>query len=128
MTPVRKKIHALVAIPAIVVAACAPTKPPVDELAAASRALAAATQAGAEELATADFRSARAHLDQARVADRDQDYDLAAQLAAQSQADSELARARARAAKARAAVDRLSSENAGIEHDLGGDAATEHQP
>jgi hypothetical protein len=127
MTPARKKIHALVAIVPIALAACTPTRPPVDELAAAARALNAAREAGAPELAAADFRSASLHLDQARVADRDQDYDVAAQLAAESQVDSELALARARAARARAAVDRLSSANAGLEHDLGG-APTEEQP
>ena len=127
MTPAHKKIHALVAIAAIALAACAPTRPPVEALDAAARALDAATQAGAPERATADFRSARARLDQARMADRDQDYELAARLAAESQADSELALARARAGKARAEVDRLSSENAGLEHDLAS-TPTEQQP
>ncbi len=129
MTPARKKIHAWVAIPTIALAACAPTRPPVDELAAAARALNAARDGGASEFAAADFRSASSRLDQARVADRDQDYDVAAQLAAESQADSEVALARARAARARAGVDRLSSANAGLEHDLAGSpAATEEQP
>lgn len=127
MTPARKKIHALVAIVPIALAACAPTRPPVEALDAAARALDAATRAGAAERASADFRSARSHLDQARMADRDQDYDLAARLAAESQADSELALARARAAKARAEVDRLSTANAGLEHDLSS-TPTEQQP
>lgn len=129
MTPERGKIHALVAVLACVAGTgCAPTKPPVDEMAAASRALAAARQAGAEQLATAEFRVASAHLDQARVAERNQDYDVAAQLAAESQVDSELAQARARLAKARGEVERIARENEGMERDLGASAPQEQQP
>jgi len=128
MTPARKKIHAAIVIPLIALAACAPTRPPVEQLDAAQRSLAAATQAGAPELAPAEFRAARTNLDQARLADREQDYDAAARLAAESQADSELALARARAAKARAEVDRITSENAALEQDLGREASPEQQP
>jgi hypothetical protein len=129
MTPGRGKIHALVAVMVGAAATgCAPTKPPVDELAAASRALNAARQAGAEQLAAAEFRAAGSHLDQARVAERDQDYDAAVQLAAESQVDSELAQARARFAKARGEVDRLARENEGMDRDLGASATQEQQP
>jgi len=129
MTPERGKIHALVAVLACAVAAgCAPTKPPVDQMAAASRALAAARQAGAEQLAATEFRAASSRLDQARAAERDQDYDVAAQLAAESQVDSELAQARARLAKARGEVERITRENEGMDRDLGAGATQEQQP
>jgi hypothetical protein len=129
MTPGRGKIHALVAVLACVaVVGCAPTKPPVDEMAAASRALNAARQADAMQLAAAEFRAASSHLDQARAAEREQDYDAAVHLAAESQVDSELAMARARLAKARGEVDRLARENEGMDRDLGGSATTEQQP
>ena len=129
MTPGRGKIHALVAVLVCAAGAgCAPTKPPVDEMAAASRALNAARQAGAEQLAGAEFRAASAHLDQARAAERSQDYDAAVQLAAESQVDSELAQARTRLAKARGEVDRLSRENEGMDRDLGAGATQEQQP
>ena len=129
MTPGRGKIHALVAVMVGAVAtACAPTKPPVDELAAASRALNAARQAGAEQLAATEFRAASSHLDQARTAERDQDYAAAVQLAAESQVDSELAQARARLAKARGEVERLARENEGMDRDLGAGATQEQQP
>jgi hypothetical protein len=129
MTPGRGKIHALVAVMVgAAVTGCAPTKPPVDELMAASRALSAARQAGAEQLAAAEFRAASSHLDQARTAERDQDYDAAVQLAAESQVDSELAQARARLAKARGEVERLARENEGMDRDLGAGATQEQQP
>ena len=129
MTPGRGKIHALVALlVCTTITGCAPTKPPVDEMAAASRALNGARQAGADQLAVAEFRAASTHLDQARAAERDQDYDAAVQLAAESQVDSELAQARARLAKARGEVDRLARENEGMDRDLGASATEEQQP
>jgi hypothetical protein len=129
MTPERGKIHALVAVLACVASVgCAPTKPPVDAMAAASRALNAARQADAAQRAAAEFRAASAHLEQARAAERDQDYDAAAQLAAESQVDSELAQARARLAKARGEVERLARENEGMDRDLGAGPTTEQQP
>jgi hypothetical protein len=129
MTPGRGKIHALVAVLVCATGAgCAPTRPPVDELAAASRALAVARQAGAEQLAAAEFRVASSHLDQARSAERDQDYDTAVQLAAESQVDSELAQARARLVKARGEVERIARENEGMERDLGASTTQEQQP
>ena len=129
MTPGRGKIHALVAILlAVASAGCAPTKPPTDEMDAAARALNAARQADAAQLAAAELRAATTRLDQARAAERDQDYDAAVQLAADSQSDSELARARARLAKARGEVDKLTRENAGMDRDLAGSAQTEQQP
>lgn len=119
MTPARKKIHAAIVVLVTALAAgCAPTKPPLDELDAASRALAAARQADAPQLAAAEYRAAGRHFDQAQAAQRDEDYDTAAQLAAESLADSELALAKAKLARARAEVERLTRENEGLQGDL----------
>ena len=129
MTPGRRKIHALIVVLAgMLGAACTPTKPPVDELDAASRALSAARQAEATQYSATEYRSASGHLDQARAAERDQDYDAAAQFAAESQADSELALAKARLAKTRASVDKLTQDNANLDRDLAAHAPTEPQP
>ncbi|HEU4663679.1 MAG TPA: DUF4398 domain-containing protein [Dokdonella sp.] len=131
MTPAREKIHAWVVVLAAALAAgCSPTKPPLDELDAASRALSAARQADAPQLAAAEYRAAGRHFDQAQAAERDQDYDAAAQFAAESLADSELALARARAAKARADVERLTRDNASLQGDLDSHPAAlqEEQP
>jgi hypothetical protein len=128
MTSGRKKIHALFVVLALLGAGCSPTKPPVDELNAASRALAAARQADAAQYAAPEYRSASRHFDDAQAAERQQDYDVAAQLAAESQADSELALAKARLAKARAAVDKLKQDNADLDRDLNSHATAEQQP
>lgn len=119
MTPARKKIHALVAVLATMLAAgCSPTKPPLDELDAASRALAAARQAEAPQVAAPEYRSAGRHFDQAQAAERDHDYDAAAQFAAESLADSELALAKAKLAKTREGVERLTRDNEALQSDL----------
>ena len=119
MTPAREKIHAWIVILATALAAgCSPTKPPLDELDAASRALAAARQAEAPQLAAAEYRAAGRHFDRAQAAQREEDYDAAAQFAAESLADSELALAKAKLAKARGDVERLTRENEGLQGDL----------
>ena len=131
MTPSRPKIHALVAIAAILaglLAACAPTRPPVDLLAAASRSLAGARDADAQALAPAEYREAATRLDEARMAEHAEDYDAAARLADEADAAADLAKAKARLAKARTAVDRLQHDNAALQAELGSDAATEDQP
>ncbi len=130
MTPDRGKIHALVVLPAIMamLVACAPTRPPTDQLDAASRALGAARDAGAEERAAADYRAAASGFDQAQAAQARGDYDEAAQFARQSLSDSELAIARSRRAAARAEVDRLREQNATLTRDLAAPAAFEEQP
>lgn len=129
MTASRNKIHVLVVILATaLMQACAPTRPPVDELDAASRALAMARTADAATFAPVEFRAAEQHFDQARSAESSQDYDAAAQFARQSAADSELASAKARLGKAHAAVDQLQADNAAIDRDLSEHANPEAQP
>ena len=125
----KRKIHLLLAFSAtLLMQACGTTKPPLDELGAASRALSAAKSAGAPSYAPADFRSASQRFDQAQSAESRHDYDEAARLAREATADSELATARTRLAKAREAVDRLKAENSALDHDLGEHAAPEVQP
>jgi hypothetical protein len=130
MTPGHGKFHALVTIPMILAltGGCSPTRPPVDELDAASRALGGARDAGAAQLAAADYRAAANGFDQAQAAQASGDYDEAAQFARQSLADSELATARARRAAARADVERLRQENAAVARDLATPARLEDQP
>lgn len=130
MTFGRGKFHALVAVPLILAlaAGCSPTRPPVDELDAASRALGTARDSGAAQLAAADYRAAAAGFDQAQAAQAQGDYDEAAQYARQSLADSELATARARRAAARADVERLRQENAAVSRELAAPTGFEGQP
>ncbi|GAA0714612.1 DUF4398 domain-containing protein [Dokdonella soli] len=129
MTPRWRKIHALVVvIAALSVQACAPTRPPVEDLDNASRALGAARSAGAPAYAPAEYRAAGQRFDQAQAAEGRQDYDEAIQLAHESAADSELAAAKARLGKAREAVQKLSQENANLDRDLTEHASPEAQP
>jgi hypothetical protein len=129
MTPSRRKIHALIALGGVLlVAGCAPTRPPVDELDAASRALGAARAADAPTWAPAEYRSAGQRFDQAQAAEATKDYDAALQLANESQVDSELAAAKARLGKVRQEVERLREENAHLDRDLTSHAQPEDQP
>lgn len=125
----RRKFQLLVAALAVLaVQACSPTKPPLDLLDAASRALGGARTAGAPEYASAEYRSAGRHFDQAQAAEAREEYEEAAQFARESAADSELATAKARVAKARQAVDQLKRENANLDRDLTEHASPEAQP
>lgn len=130
MTPGSGKIHALVVIPFVLALAggCTPTRPPINELDSASRALGVAREAGAAQLAPADYRTAANGFDQAQAAEARGDYDEAAQYARQSLADSELAAARARRSAARADVDRIRQENAALSRDLAAPAGFEELP
>ncbi|MEO6688104.1 MAG: DUF4398 domain-containing protein [Dokdonella sp.] len=129
MTASHKKIHALVAVASIaLMQGCTPTRPPADELDAASRALGNAKAADAAAFAPIDYRAAEQHFDQARAAEGREDYDESAQFARESTADSELAIAKARLAKAHAAVDQLRQDNATLDRDLSEHATPEAQP
>lgn len=128
MTSSRRKIHVLIAVIAVALAACSPTRPPVDQLDAASRALGVARDAGAATYAADDYRSAGQRFDEAQAAEGDRDYAAAADLASESQVTSELAATRARLAKAREAVARLAEDNARLDRNLQLHAAPETQP
>lgn len=129
MTPGWQKIHVLVGFLAIaLLLGCSPTRPPINELDAASRALGSARAAEAPTYAAAEYRSAGQRFDQAQAAEGRGDYDDAARYARESMADSELAAAKARLAKTRTVVERLKQDNANLDRDLVEHAAPEGQP
>ena len=117
MTSSAAKIHAVIAIIAAGLAACTPTKPPTDQLGIASRNVANARSANAQQYAPQDLRAAESHLAGANAAMAKQDYDAAAMLAGEAAVDAELAAARARREKAREAVDTLRAQNQELERD-----------
>jgi uncharacterized protein DUF4398 len=117
MTPSAVKIHVAIAIIALFLASCGPTKPPTDDLGIASRNLAAARTAGAGTYAPQTLRAAEQGLAAANAAAAKHDYDEAAVLAAESSVDSELAAAKSRLGKAREAADQLRQQNAELERD-----------
>lgn len=125
MTPNRRKIHLGVGIFALVVAACAPTRPPNIGLDEAARSLDAARDAGAPTYAPMELRNAEDHLSQARARFAKRDYDEAASLTQEAQADSELAAVKSRLGKAREKVDARMHENADLRQrsDAGGNPA-----
>ena len=112
MTSSAAKIHVVIAILALLLAACGPTKPPTDALGVATRNLAAAQASGAATYAPLELRAAQDHLAGANTASARQDYDRATALAGESAVDSELAAGKARLGRARDAVDNLKRQNA----------------
>jgi hypothetical protein len=127
MTSSAAKFHAVIAVLAVSLAACSPTKPPTDVLGVASRNLAAARGAEAAKYAPQELRVAEDHLAAANAASSRQDYDKATVLAGESAVDSELAAAKARLGKAREAADGLRQQNAELtreaaRHSEGADA------
>ena len=118
----------IVLVAALSVQACSPTRPPVDELDSASRALGAARAADAPTWADDEYRMAGQHFDQAQAAEARHDYDAAAQLAHESAADSELAVAKARLGKVRDTVAKLKQDNANLDSDLSQSGTPQVQP
>ena len=101
MPPSRRKIHVLIVIvAALSVQACSPTRPPVDELDIASRALGAARAADAPTWAANEYHAAGEHFDQAQAAE---------------------------GRKVRAAVDKLKQDNANLDSELS-QSGTQVQP
>jgi len=98
---------ALAVSAAILIAACASTPPPTDQLAVSTAAVASAVGAGGSQFAAADLKTARDKLDRANVAMTAKDYELARSLAQEAQVDARLAEARANSAKAQKAADEL---------------------
>lgn len=88
--------------------ACASDKTPATADVAVSRAqVAAATSAGAADLAPAEMQAAREKLMRANQALAAKDYKLAQDLATQASADAQLAQSKANSAKATTAADEL---------------------
>lgn len=102
---------------AFVLAACA-SAPPTAQLAVSDAALASAQGAGAPQYAPVELRSARQHLEAARVAMREGDNDEARRLAEAAEVDAKLAESRTHAAKAQAAAAELQASIAALRQEL----------
>jgi hypothetical protein len=123
MTPIQRKIHRTFLIPALLLAGCAPTKPPNIGLEDSARALDAARAAGASTYSPLELRNAEDHLSQARATAGKGDYEAAQRLAQESTIDSELATVKARLGKAREKADARTRENDQLRQDLSNGAA-----
>ncbi|MEO9038401.1 MAG: DUF4398 domain-containing protein [Gallionella sp.] len=92
---------------AIIMAGCASTPAPVEQMAVSRTAVNAASSAGANEFAPLQLKSAMDKMGDAEHAMTEKNYVQARQLAEQAQVDAQLAEAKARSAKAQQAADAL---------------------
>jgi Domain of unknown function (DUF4398) len=103
-TPGGQRLLAMIVL--LTLAACASVPAPAQDVAEAERAVQAATDAGAETVAPAEFEKARGKLEAAKSALQAQQHLKARQLAEQALVDAELAQVTAEAeAGARAAAE-----------------------
>lgn len=88
-------------------ASCASSKPPTQELARTQAAINQADQVGAQDYAPLEFREARKKLQKAKQLSSDGQHEKAKRLADRAEVDAQLAEAKALSAKAQNAVKQL---------------------
>lgn len=103
----RTALPALILGASMLLAGCASTPAPTEQLAVSAAAVSRADNAGAAALAPAEMQMAREKLDQARLAMTQEDFDNARNLAQEAQVDAQLAEAKSRSGKARKAAEEL---------------------
>jgi len=100
-----------VAVAAVVLmAGCANTSAPVEQMAVSRAAVSNALSAGGNQYAPVEFRSASEKLEAAERAMAAKDYELALRLAEQAEVDAKLSAEMARSAKAQKAADALQDD------------------
>jgi hypothetical protein len=100
-----------VAVAAVVLmAGCANTSAPVEQMAVSRAAVSNALSAGGNQYAPVEFRSASEKLEAAERAMEAKDYELALRLAEQAEVDAKLSAEMARSAKAQKAADALQDD------------------
>lgn len=92
---------------AMLLAGCASTPAPLEQMAISREAVSNARSAGGNEFAPVQLNSATEKMDAAERAMEKEDYVRARQLAEQAEADAQLAGSMARSAKAKKAADEL---------------------
>ena len=102
----------------ILIAGCASTPAPTEQMAVSRAAVINASSAGANEFAPLQLRSATEKMDAAERAMTEKDYARARQLAEQAQIDAQLAAATARSAKAKKAADALQEDSRILRQEL----------
>ena len=93
-----------IACAAAVIAGCAGTAPPKEQMAVSKSAIANAVSAGGSEFAPIEMKTAQDKMDRAQRAMDKEDYENARWLAEQAQADARLAEKKAQSAKAQKAA------------------------
>ncbi len=102
----------------ILMAGCASTQAPVEQMAVTRSAVSNAMSAGGNEYAPIQFKSANDKLDAAEKAMTNKNYDLAKQLAEQAEVDAKVAASMARSAKAQKAADALQEDIRVLRHEI----------
>jgi len=108
-----QNIHKFVASIAAVIlmAGCAGTPPPVEQMALSRDEVVNASSAGSNEYAPIELRLAMEKMATAEQAMKDKNYDLARKMAEQAQVDAKLAGAMSGSAKAKKAADALQEDS-----------------
>lgn len=91
----------------IIMASCATTRPPTDELARTQAAINQAEQVGARDYAPLEIREAKKKLEEARELLGQKEYERATRRAHEAEVDAELAEAKTLSGKAQKAVKEL---------------------
>lgn len=102
----------------VLIAGCASTPAPTEQMAVSRAAVSNASSAGASEFAPLQLRSATEKMNAAERAMTEKDYARARQLAEQAQIDAQLAAATARSAKAKKAADALQEDSRILRQEL----------
>lgn len=106
-------------ISGIFMSGCASTPPPLELIAVSKAAVNEANNAGANELAPIQYKSAVDKMNAADLAMAQKEFPLAQQLAEQAQVDAKLAVAMARSAKAKKAADAVQEDSRILTQEIG---------
>jgi len=104
---------------AILLAGCANTPPPVEQMAVSRAAITNANSTGANEFAPIPFKSAVEKMGAAERAMLEKNYELALQLAEQAQVDAQFAAAATRTVKAQKASDAVQEDSRVLRKEIG---------
>jgi hypothetical protein len=88
----------------VLLAGCASTPPPTEQLAAGTAAYETARGVGAQQFAPSEFAMAQQKIEQAQLAMKDGEHERARRLAEQAEADARLASAMTASARSQAAM------------------------
>lgn len=102
----------------LLMAGCASTQAPVEQMALSRAAVSNAMSAGGNEYAPIQFKSANDKLEAAEKAMANKNYDLAKQFAEQAEVDAKVAGSMARSAKAQKAADALQEDIRVLRHEI----------
>lgn len=109
---------ALVVSMALWAVACATNPAPVEQMAAAQRAVSQAATAGGNEFAPLQMQAARDHLMRAQAAMTASEFDLARKLSQEAGVDAQLAESKVRSAKAQQAAVELREDRRVLEGEI----------